>query len=274
VTAAAAKPAPKRGTFYRIRVTILLLILGGVLLYAWFDVHRRHARNEWKRPLLIAYVVVCEGPIDLASLKALEDRVPALQQRLTEEMKRYKPDGPSPPFSVAILGPVTGAAPPPEPPTDTGIVATALYQYRLDRWTSKVDDIDNLDTKAFDSRIYLVARPPESARRKEIEGASELGGTVGVVRVELDPSMADFTLFVASHEMFHTLGATDKYAPDGSILVPDGLAEPNLQPLYPQRYAELMARHRPISPTQTKPPASIEELAVGTKTATEIGWLH
>ena len=273
MTEAAATPKPKRGTFYRIRVTILSLILGGVILYAWFDVHRRHSRTTWKRPINIAYVVVCEAPVEPGSLKALEERVPALEQRLDDEMKRYKPDGPSPPFRVTVLGPVVGAEPPPQPPPEGGIVANTLYQFHLNRWTAKVDAIGNLDTHFFDSRIYLFARPPESAQRKEIEGSSELGGTVGVVRVELDASMADFTLFVASHEMFHTLGATDKYAPDGSILVPDGLAEPDLQPIYPQRYAELMARHRPISAIVNRPPVNLDQLAVGAKTAEEIGWL-
>jgi hypothetical protein len=50
------------------------------------------------------------------------------------------------------------------------------------------------------------------------------------------------------------------------------LAEPDLQPLYPQRFAELMARNRPIDPATEEPPVSLEELAVGPVTAGEIGW--
>ena len=45
--------------------------------------------------------------------------------------------------------------------------------------------------------------------------------------------MADFALFVAAHELFHTLGATDKYDASGAALVPSGLAEPDLNPLVP-----------------------------------------
>jgi len=269
-----AAEAPKRKIFYRIRVTILLAILVGVLLYAWNDYRRRHARNDWQRPLLIAFVVVREGQVTKDSVDALRERTPALEERLTQEMKRYLPSGPTPPFKVTIFGPVEGAEAPPVPPNEPGLVATPTYQFHLDRWVSKVDSLANLDTAGFDSRVYLYARPPENAKHKSIEGASELGGTIGIVRVELDASMADFTLFVASHEMLHTLGATDKYDADGNPIVPDGLAEPDQHPPYPQRFAEIMARHRPVNPVETKPPASLAELAIGKKTATEIGWVR
>ena len=54
-------------------------------------------------------------------------------------------------------------------------------------------------------------------------------------------------LFVISHELFHTLGASDKYDAAGHIMVPEGLAEPARNPVYPQRFAEIMARNRPIA---------------------------
>lgn len=105
-----------------------------------------------------------------------------------------------------------------------------------------------------------------------VEGESEEGGRVGVVDVELDDSMADFALFVATHELFHTLGATDKYDEAGRTLLPAGLAEPSRVPLLPQAYAEVMARNRPVGPGLEVPPESLDELAVGPATAREIGW--
>jgi hypothetical protein len=85
--------------------------------------------------------------------------------------------------------------------------------------------------------------------------------------------MVDWSLFVASHELFHTLGATDKYDPSGRVQIPVGLAEPDLKPLFPQRYAELMARNRVVSESNSVPPESIDELRVGQTTALEIGWI-
>ncbi|MFO0759817.1 MAG: hypothetical protein U0359_25250 [Byssovorax sp.] len=262
---------PERGLFYRFRVAFLLIVLAGVLLYAWKDIHRRRLRTEWKRPLRVAFVVVRDGPVTAEAIAELGARVPALTARLGEEMERYR-SVVQRPFEITLFGPVDGAGPPPEPPADEGLVTSARYQWKVDRWIARVDASGGFVTKGFDTRIYLHARPPLTAERKQIEGTSEQGGRTGVVSVELDASMADFTLFVATHELFHTLGASDKYALDGSVLEPDGLAEPDRSPRYPQRFAEVMARHRPLSATRSSPPSSLAELAVGATTAAEIGW--
>jgi len=95
-----------------------------------------------------------------------------------------------------------------------------------------------------------------------------------VVEVELDDSMADFALFVATHELFHTLGATDKYDASGQTLIPDGLAEPDRVPRLPQAFAEVMARNRPVEPGVEVPPESLDELSVGPATAREVGWIR
>jgi hypothetical protein len=107
-----------------------------------------------------------------------------------------------------------------------------------------------------------------------VEGASQEGGTVGVVEVELDRTMVDFALFVTTHELLHLLGAKDKYDASGRSLVPEGLAEPEQRPLYPQRHAEVMARNVALSPTEERPPESLSDLKVGATTAREIGWVR
>jgi hypothetical protein len=58
-----------------------------------------------------------------------------------------------------------------------------------------------------------------------------------------------------------------------AVLVPDGLAEPALEPRYPQRFAEIMARERPLSETSEARLVSLDELGVGPATAREIGWV-
>lgn len=39
--------AQRSRRFYRVRVTVLLVVLAGVLLYAWNDISGRRARNDW-----------------------------------------------------------------------------------------------------------------------------------------------------------------------------------------------------------------------------------
>jgi hypothetical protein len=75
-----------------------------------------------------------------------------------------------------------------------------------------------------------------------------------------------------AHEALHTLGATDKYDAAGHAVDPAGLAEPERQPTYPQRFAELMVGELPLAPGAGRLPSTAEELAVGPATAAEIGW--
>lgn len=73
----------------------------------------------------------------------------------------------------------------------------------------------------------------------------------------------------------HTLGATDKYKLNtGEPLYPTGFAEPDRQPLYPQRSAEIMAGRRAISATDFDMPSSLKDVVVGAVTADEIRWTH
>lgn len=266
-----AAPA-KRTRWFWVRVSILLTILLCVSLYAIRDYRSRHGRNDWDRTLDVSFIVIREGPVTEDAISALRARVPVLEAQLLAQMQRYRKTTRAP-VRVTIRGPVDGAPPAPSP--GTGLLDALAYQWKLWRWTRTVDDLAHFDPGGTDSRIYLVTRPPVVSNGKivrQIEGASELNGRVGVVSVDLDPVMADFALFVATHELAHTLGATDKYAPDGSILVPAGLPEPNAFPLYPQQFAEVMARHRAIDDHTTKPPKDLGELAIGAETAREIGW--
>lgn len=256
--------------FFKLRVTLLLMVLAAVLLYAWHDVSSRNARHDWTRPLDVAIVILRQGPVDEAGTRGLHDRATDLGDRLAAEMHRYRPSGPRP-FVFHVYGPVDVTAGPPAPQGE-GFLDLAKHAWSLHGYLSDIDDRASVPSAGFDSRIYVTVRKPLVATRQMIEGASEQGGRVGTVAVELDAGMVDFALFVVAHELFHTLGATDKYDANGRALVPDGLAEPDRSPRFPQRFAELMARNRPISATEEAVPDKIDDLAVGSATAREIGW--
>lgn len=247
-------------------------MLAGVLLWAWRDVRSRRERTTWERPLAVVLVLVREGPVGDGAVAAFRARVSALEERLTEERRRYLP-GAMHPFWFTFVGPVDVEVSPPTTSGD-GFVAAAEHAWAMWRWTARVDRRAHLDSRAYDSRIYVAARPPASEEREMVEGESEEGGRLGVVEVELDDSMADFALFVATHELFHTLGATDKYDASGQTLIPDGLAEPDRVPRLPQAFAEVMARNRPVEPGVEVPPESLDELSVGPATAREVGWIR
>jgi len=54
---------------------------------------------------------------------------------------------------------------------------------------------------------------------------------------------------------------------------PDGYADPDRQPLYPQPYAEIMGSRIPLSKTQSSMPPNLNYTVIGKKTAREIKWI-
>jgi hypothetical protein len=258
--------------FRRIRIAILLGILALVLLWAWHDTTRRRSRNDWGRTLSVAVVIVRKGPVDREALASLRAGTRALQDRLAEEFWRYQPRS-ARPFALQAYGPIDVSE---DPPTPAGSALPDLARYSLGLWRylRKIDALAGPQVKHADMAIYVVTHAPTTEERTHVEGTSQQGGKVGIVQVELDAKMVDFALFVTAHELFHTLGAVDKYDPAGRTLIPSGLGEPDLSPLYPQRYAEIMARNVVVGATEERPPDSLAELRVGPTTAKEIGWLR
>jgi hypothetical protein len=258
-----------RKRWFWIRVSLLLAVLAVVALYAWNDVRRREQRNEWRRTLDVALVVVRDGPVSAAAVNALASEKSSLETTLARQLARYRA-APARPFAFVLYGPVDRVVPLPVAP-DGGLVAAAKYAWQLHEFTADVDERAGVPARGFDSRVYLVVRAP--SQRGLVEGMSEHGGRIGIALAELDEETVALTLFVTAHELFHTLGANDRYDAEGRTLFPDGLAEPDKTPLFPQRYAELMARNRPLAADREVPPASLDELWVGATTAREIGWL-
>lgn len=254
----------------RIRLTILVALLAVTMLWAVHDFHSRRARTQWERPVSVAIALVQLGPVDQTALNALSARFLALEARLAAEHHRYG-GRLARPVTFTLFGPVSADRAPPDDP-DSELPSLARHAYDLWRWTHAIDEGSALPTRAFDSRIYLVMSAPHERGTEWVEGSSELGGRVGVARVELDVSSVDLALFVTTHELFHTLGASDKYDARGRASVPSGLVEPERVPLYPQRYAEVMSRNLVVALDTERPPESIAELGVGIATAREIGW--
>lgn len=256
--------------FYYARVSVLSLILLGVLGYAARDNARRSARRHWQRPLQIALVLLEDGEIDPAALGLLQERVESLEEALEREFSRY--GGTFRPIRFRQFGPAPEPRPPPTPAAESSLWQALTLSLSLGAFARASDHAAAVDNSAFDGKIYVRLSAPRSARRSLVEGLGEEGGRIAVTSLELREDSADFGLFVVAHELFHLLGANDRYGPDGLAELPDGLGEPELEPRYPQRSAEVMARGRVLEPGREEPPSQLGELRVGTRTAEEIGW--
>jgi hypothetical protein len=246
-------------------------MLAAVTLWACYDVRDRRARNEWEVPVRVGLVLVRRGNVDERAFAALRARAAILEERLAAEYRRYRPESAESMIRILPFGPVALEEVPPSEP-GPGFFARVQHALQLWAYTRAVDAAAGVPRSKLDSRIYLVA---ESPRAGTVEGFSETRGRVGVARVELDEDTIDLALFVAAHELLHTLGASDKYElGTGRTAIPIGLPEPERVPLFPQPYAEIMARNRVVSATTEVAPRCLSELRVGRLTAQEIGWAH
>jgi hypothetical protein len=99
-------------------------------------------------------------------------------------------------------------------------------------------------------------------------------GLIAVANLFADPRARGSNQMVIAHELLHTLGATDKYSLANNLPhYPDGFADPNASPRFPQKKAEIMAGRIPLEDQRAEIPDSLRHVVVGKATAIEIGWL-
>ena len=121
-------------------------------------------------------------------------------------------------------------------------------------------------------RVFVLYHDP--ARNPVVPHSLGLQkGLVGVVYAFAADDMTGANAIVIAHEVLHTLGAADRYdLASGLPRYPDGYAQPDRQPRYPQPQAEIMAGQRALSASESEMPESLEDVVVGSATAREINW--
>ena len=159
---------------------------------------------------------------------------------------------------------------PPAPPKDGSVLSTILWslKFRYFAWQNspKTKIKPNI-------RLYLLYYDPVSSPRLGHSTALNKG-RIGRVNLFGEAAYAKQNLVIVAHELLHTLNATDKYDLATTLpSFPEGYAEPDKQPLYPQQFVEIMGGRVPISAQEARIPKSLNATLVGEKTAYEIGWL-
>jgi len=250
-----------------LRIFILLVILGTVVQQSFLD----KADLSWKHNFYVAlYPVNADGSSAVADyIKTLtKDDFEHMETYFAEEGVRYNL-GMSRPIAVELGEVVTEI--PPAPPNNGSILQTMLWSLKF-RWFAW-NNSPKVPVKP-DIRLYLLYHDP--ATSSVLAHSTALNkGRVGRVNLFGDKSYNKQNLVVAAHELLHTLTATDKYdLSTGLPIYPDGYAEPDKQPRYPQSFAELMGGYVPLEETKNVIPKSLDQTLIGAKTAREIGWLR
>lgn len=250
----------------KFRIAILLLILAIVGIRSW----QEQADLNWKNSFYVAvYPVNAENsPVVAQYINNLQvnDFEPA-SQYLNAEAKRYGIDLYRP---VNIVLGKSALQLPPAPPTDGNALKVILWSLKLRYFAWR--NAQNFRVKP-QIQLYLLYYNPVTDRSLSHSTALQKG-RVGRINLFGEKSYNDQNLVILSHELLHTLGASDKYDFANNMpIFPDGYANPQQQPLYPQTQAELMGGRIALTEQKAVIPKNLAQTIIGQKTAQEIGWL-
>ncbi len=251
-------------SFRRIRIVVLLGLLFATASLTWLE---QYIARGWKGPLVVELVPIngdrsAAAAETIAALKA--DDFSDIGDFLEREAARY---GVQSGTALKLTVEPALAAHPPAPPQGGNVLATMAWSLKLRWWVYRQSGqwLPEIGTV----KLYVLYHAPEDGRGL----AHSLGlqkGLIGVVHAYASPRQARQNNIVIAHELLHTLGATDKYGPEGYPVYPDGVADTTLPEDAPQRAAEIMAGRYLTPGGQLTMPASLAQCVIGAKTAREI----
>jgi hypothetical protein len=158
---------------------------------------------------------------------------------------------------------------PPQPPSGQSLLENIWWSLKFRAWAANRawnSDGDEGDIELFVS--YYDIETSQSLRHS----VGLQGGLIGIINAFADKSYRGSNQVVIAHELMHTLGASDKYSADNQPILPQGYAEPNRNPLFPQLKAEIMGGRIPLSMQDSRIPEALNQVVVGKYTAAEINW--
>ena len=269
----------------RARQLILFLLLLAVILWGASNYLADHFTFAWTKPISVLLVAVMDPHTDfvdgarqdflhrfLSGTTPTQGNVGGIESWFQREHERATGLGQKP-LEITVRGPIKVKAPPPAPPA-----SNASF---LERWRGTAGFLGYFEGIGKENQLLLEAYDivlfvyffDEMETKKYVGQHSVATRRTrrGVVFSPLGPRHIDRCCALVGHELCHTLGATDKYEGERSVF-PDGFAEPNRIPLYPQDQAEIMALGIPINKGSERRVEGLTDCVIGRKTREEIGW--
>ena len=251
-----------------LRIGFLVLVLLMVATQAWMD---RFITTRWQRTVFVGVFPVSAdaSPVTADYVAHLDQgKIDGVRDFVTAEARRYGV-GVDDPIELRLYPTVASVPPALDPGAGvfTRIIWSLKLRYYRHRMVAAVSPRPQIAMFLLYHDPALVSSVPHSAGLQR--------GLTAVVHLFASRSQEAQNRIVMAHELLHTFGATDKYdLATGLPKYPDGFADPQLAPLYPQQLAEIMAVKTPLSATDARMPEGLEEERVGPATAREIGWIR
>ncbi len=244
------------------------MLLIGVALGSWLTSKRS---TDWQQPLWIAvYPINADNSpvtqqyieqLELADFQTIETFMSEEAQEFNLALKQ--------PFTIK-LAPQVKSLPPEPPQPGAATWEIIIWSLKLRYWAYQANTFQG---PAPHIRVFVKYFDVKDKQPL----AHSLGlpqGMLGVINAFAANKMTQSNSVVITHEILHTLGATDKYdLATGLPLFPEGYAESDRSPRYPQEIAEIMAGKIPVSADKAAIPKGLDQVIIGPKTAREILWI-
>ena len=253
----------------KLRIAILLLILGVAAWSNWYD---RLSTTDWDETLYVGVFPIDEAqnPVARAYIERLSaERIADIEAFLNQEAHEYGV-AIARPVSVELYPPVLER--PPERAADANMLQNMWWSLKVRMYARRASRASGKPPPQV--RIFVLYHDPTFSQSVP-HSVGMQKGLVGVVHAFADARMTRTNNVVITHEILHTLGASDKYDVETMApLYPSGYAEPDKTPRYPQTFAEIMAGRLAIDARTFEIPESLDQVVVGEATALEIRWIR
>ena len=251
------------------RIIILLIIFAAL---AFYTKTQKLKSRSWSEPLqLVIYPINGEDSPDVEEYiqQLASTEFNEIDQFFKNEAIHYSLSIEQP--TITRLGEIIQIQPPTAPTPGSGFVKIIWWSLKFRYWAYKntPDDKSNLHRV----RIFLLYHEAEDDKLLQHSLGLDKGLLV-IAHVFASTDQEQQNNIVIAHELLHTVGASDKYNAINQPVFPDGYAEPDNTPLYPQSLAEIMSAKIPLSATQSRMANSLKQCIIGEKTAREINWFQ
>lgn len=162
--------------------------------------------------------------------------------------------------------------PPPLLSSDAAVWQLALSSWRYLRFFDQLARQSGAREEDYGARVFIMYGGGSEDLAAHSRGSER--GRLAIAHIDLREPSPAYALATIAHELGHVLGAEDSYDP-GTYLAryPEGFVEPFADPLYPQRFAELMAVDVPILSDVEAEVRDLSQLRIGYHTAAQMRWI-
>ncbi len=256
-------------TWFRILRTLFLLLL--LAAVAFYSKTQKLKSQSWTETLkVVVYPVNAEDSPEVSEYIATltAEDFAEIDEFFQRESRNYSVLAAMP--TKTELGAELTETPPKAPSPSSSPLSILWWGLKFRYWAFR----HTPDSESNHHRVRVFVHYHEAEKNRTLQHSLGMDkGLLAIVHAFGDKEQQAQNNVIIAHELLHTVGASDKYDHNNRPAFPDGYAEPDRQPLYPQKKAEIMAARIPLSGQRARMAENLRQCVINRKTAMEINWL-